>query len=60
NTTYGVYSSYFLQHNYYAATQLDYAWVGGLSAAIAVAMGPLANFFVRKFGFKAPMYFGMS
>ncbi|KAL1408576.1 hypothetical protein Q8F55_005389 [Vanrija albida] len=58
NTTYGVYSSYFLQHNYYAATQLDYAWVGGLSAAIAVAMGPLANLFVRKFGFKAPMYAG--
>lgn len=58
NTTYGVFSSYFLQNDYYGGTQLDYSWVGGLSAAIAVFQGPLANWMVRRFGFKVPLYIG--
>lgn len=58
NTTYGVFSSYFLEFNYYSASQLDYAWVGGLSAAMAVLMGPPANWMVRRFGFKVPLYIG--
>lgn len=58
NTTYGVFSAYFLQNDYYGGTQLDYSWVGGLSAAMAVLQGPLANWMVRRYGFKAPMYLG--
>jgi hypothetical protein len=58
NTTYGVFSSYFLEFNYYSASQLDYAWVGGLSAAIAVSMGPPANWLVRRFGIHIPMVLG--
>jgi MFS family permease len=58
NTTYGVFSAYFLQNDYYGGTQLDYSWVGGLSAAIAVFQGPLANWMVRRFGFKIPLYLG--
>lgn len=58
NTTYGVFSSYFLANDYYGGTQLDYSWVGGLAAAMAVLQGPLANWMVRRFGFKTPMYLG--
>lgn len=58
NTTYGVFTSYFLEHNYYNAKQLDYAWVGGLSAAFAVSQGPLSNFLVRRFGIHVPMLIG--
>ncbi|BEJ14378.1 hypothetical protein CspHIS471_0401450 [Cutaneotrichosporon sp. HIS471] len=58
NTTYGVFSAYFLQNDYYGGTQLDYSWVGGLSAAIAVFQGPFVNWMVRRFGFKTPLYIG--
>lgn len=58
NTTYGVFTAYFLQHNYYGASQLQYAFVGGLSAAFAVIQGPLANFMTRKFGYKVPLFIG--
>lgn len=58
NTSYGVYSAYFLQFNYYKAKQLDYAWVGGLSASFAVSQGPLSNLLVRRFGIHVPMLIG--
>lgn len=58
NTTYGVFTSYFLQYNYYGATQLQYAFTGGLSAAMAVLQGPLANWMTRKFGYKVPLFVG--
>lgn len=58
NTTYGVFTAYFLQHNYYGATQLQYAFVGGLSAAFAVLQGPLANYLTRLLGYKAVLLIG--
>lgn len=58
NTTYGVYSAAFIENNYYNASQLDYAWVGGLSASVAVVVGPLANWMIQRMGMKPPMLIG--
>ncbi|KAK8858387.1 hypothetical protein IAR55_002614 [Kwoniella newhampshirensis] len=59
NTTYGVYSAYYLQHNHFSGgTTLGYAWVGGLSVACALLCGPLANWLSRPFGFRITMLLG--
>lgn len=59
NTTYGVYSSYYLAHNHFeGGSPFRYAWVGGLSAAIALAVSPLANYLSRTFTFRAPLILG--
>ncbi|ORX40302.1 UM00103-like protein [Kockovaella imperatae] len=59
NTTYGVYSAYYLQHNYFAGgSTLRYAWVGGLCVAVSLSSGPLANYLVGKFGFRTPFLIG--
>lgn len=58
NTTYGVFTSFFLQNSYYGATQLQYAFVGGLSASFAVLQGPLANFLTRYLGYKKVLLIG--
>ena len=61
NTTYGVYSSYYLENNYFeGGTTLRYAWVGGLSVAVALGCAPLANLLSRRFGFRIPMMIGES
>ncbi|RSH89199.1 hypothetical protein EHS25_002311 [Saitozyma podzolica] len=58
NTTYGVFSAYYLAYNYYQATTLDYAWVGGLSVACSLLCAPLANYLTRRFHFRLPMFMG--
>lgn len=59
NTTYGVFSSYYLQHNYFeGGSTFRYAWVGGLSVAVALACGPLANWFNRLWGMKPCLIIG--
>ena len=60
NTTYGVFQAYYIEHNYYSASVLDYAWVGGLSVAIALAVAPLSNLLIQKTHFKVPMAIGGS
>lgn len=59
NTTYGVFSAYYTQHNYFeGGSTFRYAWVGGLSVAAALASGPLANLLIRMFGLRVPMVLG--
>ncbi|ORY27880.1 major facilitator superfamily domain-containing protein [Naematelia encephala] len=59
NTVYGVYTSYYIQHNYFSGgSTFRYAWVGGLSVAVALSCGPLANALSRKYGFRTPMMLG--
>ncbi|WWD04636.1 hypothetical protein V865_002707 [Kwoniella europaea PYCC6329] len=60
NTTYGVYSSYYLANNYFdGGSTLNYAWVGGLSVATCLLCGPLANALSRWLGFRITMLFGV-
>ncbi|WRT67573.1 uncharacterized protein IL334_004545 [Kwoniella shivajii] len=59
NTTYGVFSSYYLSNNYFeGGSTLKYAWVGGLSVATCLLCGPLANAISRWLGFRTTMMFG--
>lgn len=58
NTTYGVFSSYYIENNYYKASQLEYAWVGGMSVAVAYICGPPANYLTDRFNFRVPMLLG--
>lgn len=59
NTTYGVYSAYYLQNNHFeGGSTFGYAWVGGLCVAVALLIAPGVNWLVRKFGFRIPLIFG--
>ncbi|WWC88894.1 uncharacterized protein L201_003809 [Kwoniella dendrophila CBS 6074] len=59
NTTYGVYSSYYLENNYFeGGSTMKYAWVGGLSVATCLICGPLANAINRWLGFRITMLIG--
>ncbi|CBQ67491.1 related to ESBP6-similarity to Monocarboxylate transporter [Sporisorium reilianum SRZ2] len=61
NTTFGVYFSYYLQHDYFTgATPMRYAYVGGLSVAACMLAAPFSNLLWRSSGwFKTPLYLGM-
>lgn len=58
NTTYGVFSSFYQEYDYFNATVLDYAWVGGLSVAVSLVVAPLSNWITREYGFKVSMTIG--
>jgi hypothetical protein len=61
NTTYGVYSAYYLEHNYFeGGSTFRYAWVGGLSVAVALLAAPIANLLIRTIHFRVPLVFGNS
>ncbi|WVQ80597.1 hypothetical protein IAT38_002702 [Cryptococcus sp. DSM 104549] len=60
NTTFGVYTSFLIENDYFAGgSALNYAWVGGLSVAVCLLCGPLANYISRRFGFKVCYALGM-
>ncbi|KAL2203716.1 UM00103-like protein [Sarocladium strictum] len=60
NTSYGVYLAYYIENSYFeGASQLGYAFVGGLSVACAYGSAPLVNFLVGKTGLRPPMILGM-
>ncbi|RTE80623.1 hypothetical protein BHE90_004869 [Fusarium euwallaceae] len=60
NTTYGVYISYYIAHDYFeGATYLRYAFVGGLSVAFAWFAAPLVNYLTKAFGIRVPMAAGV-
>lgn len=57
--TFGVYVSFFLEENHLpGGTPLRYAFVGGLSVGIALAVCPLANLLIKHFGFRVPVLLG--
>lgn len=61
NTTYGVYSAYYLQNSHFiGGSTFGYAWVGGLCVAIALLIAPGVNWMVGKFGFRVPLVIGTS
>ena len=61
NTTYGVYSAYYLQNNHFAGgSTFRYAWVGGLSVGFALAVAPLVNLCLQRMDFRAVMLCGQS
>lgn len=48
------------QYNYFPrATDLDYAFIGGLSVATAMLIAPVVNYLTKRFGFRVPMLIGL-
>jgi hypothetical protein len=58
NTTYGVFTAYYLENNYFNASIHDYAWVGGLSVAVALSLAPLANWLTQVSNYRVPLLIG--
>ncbi|ERS97877.1 hypothetical protein HMPREF1624_06048 [Sporothrix schenckii ATCC 58251] len=60
NTTFGVYVSFLIEHDYIpGGTPLRYGFVGGLSIAGALLSAPLMHFLINKFGFRVPFVLGI-
>ncbi|EXJ91490.1 hypothetical protein A1O3_00038 [Capronia epimyces CBS 606.96] len=57
--SYGVYLSYYINHETFAgASDLDFAFVGGVNFATALLCAPVVNMIIRAFGTKVPMFCG--
>jgi len=60
NSTYGVFLSYYLSHNYFPNTSsLVYAFIGGLSISQAVLIAPLATRVVHSYGTRICLHCGV-
>ena len=59
NTTFGVYSAYYLQNNYFhGGSTIRYAWVGGLCAGVGL-LAPLANAITTFTNFRVTLALGV-
>ncbi|RMZ79108.1 hypothetical protein DV738_g3477, partial [Chaetothyriales sp. CBS 135597] len=60
NSTYGVFLGHYLTHDVFPGTSpLDYAFIGGLSISMAMAIAPLATHVVHLYGSWACMHLGI-
>jgi MFS family permease len=60
NSTYGVFLSYYLSHDYFPNTSpLVYAFIGGLSISQAVLIAPLATRVVHSYGTRICLHCGI-
>ncbi|KAL8803570.1 MAG: hypothetical protein Q9200_006151 [Gallowayella weberi] len=60
NSSYGVFLSYYLDHNYYpGATARDFAFVGGLSISQALLISPVATTTTRLYGTNVTLLIGV-
>lgn len=59
NSSFGVFLSFYLQNDYFpGATPLQFAFVGGLSLSLAMAVGPISNWLSKAVGFRYTMCAG--
>ncbi|RMD40274.1 hypothetical protein DV735_g4853, partial [Chaetothyriales sp. CBS 134920] len=60
NSTYGVFLGFYLTHDFFPDTSaLDYAFIGGLSISMAMAIAPVATHIVHVYGSWACMHLGI-
>ncbi|RFU30036.1 hypothetical protein B7463_g6340, partial [Scytalidium lignicola] len=60
NSSYGVFLAHYLSNNTFpGATALDYAFVGGLSIAVALAVSPISTLCTRAFGTHVTLFTGI-
>lgn len=60
NSSYGVFLAHYLDTDAYpGATRLDFAFVGGLSISMAMAIAPVATLTTRKFGTRVTLFLGI-
>lgn len=59
NSSFGVFLSFYLQNDYFpGATPLQFAFVGGLSLSLSMAVGPISNYLSKAYGFRYTMCAG--
>ena len=60
NSSYGVFLAYYLDNNYYpGASALEYAFVGGLSISVALAISPIATLTTRSYSTRVTLLTGV-
>ncbi|MCJ1308081.1 Tubulin beta chain (Beta tubulin) [Agyrium rufum] len=60
NSSYGIFLSYYLANDYYpGATNLEFAFIGGLSISMALMVSPVATFTTRKYGTTVTLLIGV-
>jgi len=60
NSSYGVFLAYYLSHNTFpGASTLDFAYISGLSVAMALLIAPLATICVRIIGTRNTLFIGI-
>ena len=60
NSSYGVFLSYYLSHDYFPNTgPLTYAFIGGLSIAMAMLIAPFATRCIHWYGTRTVLYIGV-
>jgi hypothetical protein len=60
NSAYGVFLAHYIAESTFpGATRLDYAFVGGLSISQAMLVAPVATTFIRWFGTRSTLLFGV-
>ena len=60
NSTYGVFLSYYLSHDYFPNTSpLVYAFIGGLSISQAMLIAPLATRVIHSYGTRVCLHVGI-
>lgn len=60
NSSYGVFLAYYLSHDtFHGASTLDFAFVGGLSIAMALLISPVATIAVRILGTRTTLFIGI-
>ncbi|KAH8808397.1 MFS transporter-like protein [Xylogone sp. PMI_703] len=60
NSSYGVFLAHYLSNNTFpGATALDYAFVGGLSIAVALAVSPASTLCTRLYGTHVTLFTGI-
>jgi MFS family permease len=60
NSSYGVFLSYYLSHDYFPNTgPLTYAFIGGLSISMALLIAPIATRCIHHFGTRTTLYIGV-
>lgn len=61
NASFSIYLSYYLSNDIFpGATNLDYAFIGGLSIALALFIAPLATYLNRRYSFRTTMLIGVA
>ncbi|KIJ46137.1 hypothetical protein M422DRAFT_46225 [Sphaerobolus stellatus SS14] len=60
NSAFGVYLSFYTTNNFFpGATNIDFAFIGGLSVGCAMLIAPIANYLSKRYNFKVPLTIGV-
>ncbi|KAF8461808.1 major facilitator superfamily domain-containing protein [Gautieria morchelliformis] len=60
NTTFGIFLCFYRQNAFFpGATDIHFAFIGGLSVSISMICAPFVNYLSKRFNFKVPLVMGL-